>query len=249
MTAVFRHLGFLRLDGRNVRRDSLLSLVLISPLLLALALRTGYPAFERWAGAVHGLELAPHRGVLLALLVVLHVPFVFGMLGALLTLDDADDRALLALRVTPVSLGAYLTHRVIAVTLGAALGLVVAVPLAGLADGPPSTVWPAVALGATTAPLVTLAVLATASNKVEGMAVVKLLGLVVYLPLIIWVMDGPVAWALAAVPTFWPVRALQAGLDGRIDVLSLTAGTCHAAAAFAVLRRRSLRRWQGGGPV
>jgi len=243
VSAVGPVLAFLRLDATNVRRDSLLSVVLTSPVLLALVLRWGYPAAERWATAVHGFDLAPHRGLLLALLVVVHVAFIFGMLGALLVLDDADDRSLLALRVTPVTLAGYLGYRTAAVAVATALGLVIAVPLAGLVNGPPVEVWPALALTAACAPLVTLITLVAASNKVEGMAVIKLLGLPVYLPVLTWVVDAPWTWALAIIPTYWPVRALQAGLEGRIDAVALTGGTVYVAAVFVLLRRRYLQRW------
>lgn len=235
-------IAFARVDVRNVRRDSLLSVVVASPLLLAVALRAGYPAAERWAAITHGVQLGPHRGLLLGFLVVVHVAFIFGMLGALLVLDDADDRTLLALRVTPVTLEGYLGYRAAAVAILTLLGLALAVPLSGLASGLPLAVVPGLALTAVCAPIVTGVTVAMASNKIEGLAIVKAMGVPVYLPLVIWFTDAPWTWALAVIPTFWPVRAVWAGLDGRVDVAALAVGAAYAVALLVLLRRRILNR-------
>lgn len=235
-------LAFARVDARNVRRDSLLSVVMVSPLLLAVALRAGYPAAERWAAATHGLQLGAHRGLLLGVLVVVHVVFTFGMVGALLVLDDADDRTLVALRVTPVTLAGYLGYRSAAAAGASLVGLALAVPLSGLVNGLRLAVVPALLLTAVCAPLVTLATVALATNKVEGLATIKLLGVPMYLPLITWFTDDPRTWALAVLPTFWPIRALWAGLDGRLDATALSAGTAYAAVLLILLRRRALQR-------
>lgn len=235
--------AFARVDVRNVWREPLLSVIGASPLLLALVLRFGYPHAEQWAFAAHGLDVSAHRGFALALMVVLHVPFVFGILGALLVFDDIDDQTLLALRVTPVTVERYLGYRLAAVTAMSLLGLTVAVPLSGLAgDAPVLLLMPAVLLATACAPLTTLGALALASNKVEGLAVVKAIGLLFSLPLATWFTDAPWTWPLAVLPTFWAVRVLWGGLDGTVAVLAITVGVAYGALVAAVLARRVLRR-------
>ncbi|MFW6204072.1 MAG: hypothetical protein ACOC96_03825, partial [Actinomycetota bacterium] len=86
-----------RLDLRNLRSDALLLVALAGPLLLALALRLGYPAASDLIADRFGVELAPYRPVVLAALVLLHVPMMLGMVTSLLLLDDIDDRHLHAL--------------------------------------------------------------------------------------------------------------------------------------------------------
>lgn len=235
--------AFARVDARNVRRDSLLSVVGVSPLVLALVLRVGFPRGEQWVLGAHGLDVSAHHGFALGLIVVLHVPFIFGMVGSLLVFDDIDDGTLLAIRVTPVTLERYVGYRLAAVTAVSALGLSVAVPLSGLAgDAGVLVLLPAVLLSAVCAPLVTLAALALASNKVEGLAVIKALGVLFYLPLATWFTDAPWTRLLAVLPTYWPVRALWAGLDGAVDVLALAVGAAYSALLAAGLARRVRRR-------
>jgi fluoroquinolone transport system permease protein len=91
------------------------------------------------------------------------------MVGTLLILDDIDDRTVLILRVSPVTLPRYLTYRSVAVASVALLMLTITVPVSGLAPSLLS-VLPALVLAAAQAPLITLATTAAAGNKVEGLA-------------------------------------------------------------------------------
>jgi fluoroquinolone transport system permease protein len=187
-------------------------LIVVSPVLLALAARFGYPPLRDWLARVYEFDLDPYRPVLLGLVVVLHVPVAFGMAGALRVLDDVDDRVLMAIRVSPLTLPRYLRRRAGLVTLGALGGMAVAVPLSGL---PPVADWPAalsaVLLASLLAPLTMLAALAVAGNKVEGVAVLKLLGLPLYAPVAGWWLTGPAGWPFAVLPSWWVLRSLWTG--------------------------------------
>ena len=235
--------AFARTDARNVRREALLGIVLAAPLLLAVALRVGYAPAEAWIQASYGLDLAPHRPFVLAAALVLHLPLIFGMVGALLVLDDLDDGALRALRVTPLTLGRYLAYRVGAVAAARLVGLLVAVPLSGFVEAR-SLGWllPALVLAAALAPLMLLSALAIAGNKVEGLAVLKALGIPFMAPLAAWFVDAPWEALLAPLPAYWPVRALWAGLDARLDPLAVVLGVPILLVAGLALGRRVHRR-------
>lgn len=131
------------IDRRSAVRSALVAVVLTGPLLLAVALRLGYPPLAAYLRARFGLDLVPYQPVLLASVVVLHVPLIIGMVGGLLVLDDLDDRVVLVLRVSPVTVPRYLAYRVVAVALVALLMLCVVVPVSGLAAGlSPRWCWP-----------------------------------------------------------------------------------------------------------
>ncbi len=238
--------AFARADVRSVRRDSLLSIVVFAPVPLLLAVRFGLPPIERWAEQQHGLGLASERPVILGLLLLLQVPSMFGILGALLVLDDADDRTLLAVRASPVTLERYLAYRVAAVTVLALAGLAVTVPLSGMVPaGSLPAVAPALLVAALVAPLIMLLTTAVASNRVEGVAAMKALGLVVHLPLATWWLSGPWGWPLALIPTYWPLRSLWSGLEGRPAAVTLgtaALGVVASAVAGALLWRRTTAR-------
>lgn len=200
--------SLLRTDLATVRRDPLLVLIGVSPLLLALALRSGYPTARDWLVAAHGLDLDPYRPLLLAVAVTLHIPVVFGIIGALLVLDEVDSGAVAALRVSPLTASGHLGYRAALVTGATALGLAVALPLSGLAPpGDLLALAPGTVVAVLTAPLVTAGTLALAANKVEGVGVAKLLGVPLYLPVVSWWVGGPAGWLLAPLPTWWLLRS------------------------------------------
>ncbi|MFC4857776.1 hypothetical protein [Actinophytocola glycyrrhizae] len=225
------------IDRRTSVRSALILVVLAGPVLLAIALRLGYPPLAGYVTARFGVDLTPYQPILLASLVVLHVPLIIGMVGALLVLDDIDDRTVLVLRVSPVTVRRYLAYRVVAVAAVALLMLMVAVPVSGLAPDVPSTV-PALVLAAAQAPLITLATTAVAGNKVEGLAWLKILGLVPtgIAPAMWWLPDA-VQWPLRALPHYWTVGALWD--PGPVGLL---AGTVLTGIAATLLTWRILRR-------
>jgi fluoroquinolone transport system permease protein len=225
------------IDRRATARSALLIVVLAGPILLAVALRLGYPPLAACLRNRFGLDLAPYQPVLLASLVVLHVPLIVGMVGALLVLDDIDDRTVLILRVTPVTVPRYLAYRVIAVAVVALLMLAVTVPVCGLGPDLPG-VLPALALAAAQAPLITLATTAVAGNKVEGLAWLKILGLLpTGIAPAMWWLPDQAQWPLRVLPHYWTVDTLW-----HPNPLNLLAGAALTALVAASLARRTLHR-------
>jgi fluoroquinolone transport system permease protein len=237
--------AFWRTDVLSMRRDSLLPVLAAAPLLLALALRFGYPPAEGWLASAHGLDLVPFRPVLLAAAVVLHVPLMFGMMAALLVLEESDDRTLLAVRVSPITLERYLAYRLGVAAIATAVGLAVAVPLSGLvAPEQLAGTVPALIAAVALAPLMTLTVTAFAANKVEAITVVKLLGLPFYLPLAAWFITPPLQLVVAPFPSYWILRSLWTATP------LTTIGGATAALALALVLgiamwRRTVRRLGG----
>jgi fluoroquinolone transport system permease protein len=229
------------IDRRTTLRSALLTIVLTGPVLLAVALRLGYPPLATYLHTRFGVELAPYQPVLLASLVVLHVPLIIGMVGALLILDDVDDRTVLILRVSPVTVPRYLAYRTVAVAAVALLMLAVTVPVSGLAPSLPN-VLPALVLAAAQAPLITLATAAVAANEVEGLAWLKILGLLpTGIAPAIWWLPDPAQWPLLVLPHYWTVDTLwHPNLHGLLIGAALTA------LATTLLARQTLRRLNAG---
>lgn len=202
--------ALLHIDARTSVRSALLILVLPGPILLAVALRLGYPPLASYLHTRLGFDLTLYQPILLASLVVLHVPLIIGMVGALLIVDDIDDRKVLLLRVSPVTLSRYLAYRAISVAAVAMVTLAVAVPVCGLAPWRTiPTLLPALVLAAAQAPLITLATAAFAANKVEGLAWLKILGLLpTGIAPAIWWLPDPTQWPLRVLPHYWTVDIL-----------------------------------------
>ena len=228
-----RWLVFPRADVRNLTRDSMLGLVALSPVLLALALRFGYPPLAGWLRA-HGWDVTPYEPVFAIGAVVVHVPVSFGMVGALLVLDDLEDGVLGVVRTSPMGLGRFLAYRLLAVTTLSAGGVAVAAPLSGLV---PVSVLPALPVAVLLGPLMMVAMLAVAATRVQGVTAAKVLALPAYVPVAAWWLTGPAGWLLAPFPTSW-ITSFWADRNP----LELLAALVFLLAWLLVLARRAERR-------
>ncbi|NYE50544.1 fluoroquinolone transport system permease protein [Spinactinospora alkalitolerans] len=242
-------LRFARVDLLGVGRDPMLLVLLLAPALLAVALRFGYPPAVEHVRSSYGFDLAPHTPAALAAFVLLHVPMMFGVAGGLRAVEDIDEHVLPALRVSPLSLGAYFGYRMLVTALATLAGLAAALPIsamAGAAD--PADLAAAVLLASLQAPVLLLAMTALAGNKVEALVVVKGAGAVLVLvPVAMWVLPGGWWWPLLALSPAWPVLALPGYSDaGPHPLVSLAVGTLVTAATAAVLIRRTWRRLDAG---
>lgn len=239
---------FARVDLFGTGRDPLLLLMLGAPVLLALVIRFAFPAASEFVLGSYGFDLAPHTPVVLAALVLLHVPMMFGVVGGLRAVEDSDENVLLVLRASPVSVPAYLGYRTALVTALSLAGLAAALPLSGLmAPGWSAPVVVALVLAALQAPLLTASMTALSANKVEALVVVKGIGaLLVLTPVAAWVLPAPWNLLLLPLPPSWPALALPGYDAGPLGPwLCLAGGVLVAAAALALLLRRTVRRIEG----
>lgn len=199
-TAVFKALG--PIDARNVGRDEMLRWMVFLPLLLALLMRIGWPPLVRQLQASYQFDLSPYTTLLMSFLTI-GIPAVFGMVIGFLLLDERDEGSLIGLQVTPLSLNNYLVYRLgipIALTLVLVL---VGLPLAGITT---FSLGQLVLLGlvsAPMAPLLAVFLAAFASNKVQGFALSKGVGILFVAPLAAYFLGGTWQWALGLLPTFW----------------------------------------------
>lgn len=227
--------AYARADLRSIWRDPFTRLLLAGPLLLVVVVRLAEPGVARLLAAEAGVRAADHHPAAAGFLLLMLFPFLYGSLMGLLLLDERDGGILMALRVTPVSLRGYGLYRSALAAALTAVTLAVGLPASGLLTVPMAAALPAIALSALLAPLPAFLLAGFSANKVEGMAVLKAMGLPLFSPVVAGVVDAPWRWAFAVVPTFWPAETLwraDAGqtawpvaLVGAAYVLVLVAGS------------------------
>jgi predicted permease len=184
-------------DLRGILRDRLLFFLLAYSVVLAAIARAVVPLIP-----VEGLGLYLAPGV-----VIVGTLLVGSVLGLLLV-DEREARTWLLLRVLPVSdasLGLYLFG------LAWGLGLAAAVLCVAVYGHPvlrPGLFAAALAVAALGAPFLTLLLATLASNKIEAMALGKLLNFPVAMPLLAFVVPAPWQPALWWSPWYWIYLAL-----------------------------------------
>ncbi len=232
------------LDAGSLVADPLLRWMAAIPLIVALAVRGLLPLVLARVGALAGLDLGWLLAPLSAYAVVGIAPLVAGSVVGFLLLDQRDDRTLLALRVTPLPLGAYIAYRLAAPTAAAFLVTLAALAVAGgLGLGPAAALQAALA-AAPLAPLAAVALPALARNKVEGAALMKASSLALVAPLAALALGPGWGLALAALPTTWVARAVWALQAGEPAWPQIGAGWALSGlllAALLVLLRGALR--------
>jgi len=219
-------------DSRLLLRDPLLGWVILLPIGLALLLRVLIPAIGTALDRT-GFDLRPFHPLIMSGY-LMTAPGIVGMVVGFLLLDERDGRTLSALRVTPLSMRAYLAYRVTGPLIVGTLATLVGYPLVGIAPLPASVLVPIAAVAALSAPTLALILPIAAANKVAGFAVVKVMNVVSLLPTIAYFIPGPTQFVAGVLPTFWPMRALWAAAAGDSHLPFVGVGIVVAAITIAV---------------
>lgn len=207
----FRALG--PVDFRNIHRDPLLRWMVVYPLLLAALIRWGLPAVTGFLAGRYAFDLVPYFP-LLASFAVMMSPMLAGMVVGFLLLDQKDDSTLLAIRVVPLPLNAYLVYRLgIPVLIGFCTTLII-MPVSGIGVPDTGGLTLAALVAAPLAPLYALALAGFASNKVEGFALTKALGVLLAAPVLALFIPAPWRWCLGIVPHFWVSQVCRLSSTG-----------------------------------
>jgi fluoroquinolone transport system permease protein len=198
-------------DARGIYRDGFLLYLCVYAPLIAIVARLGVP----WIPIENlNLYLAPWLVILGASLAA--IIFGFGLI------EERERQTLLLLRVLPLSQAAHFAY--LAITTGL-LSCVVGLAAAAVfgqpvADLPHFLVM--VAVGSLVAPLGMLMLGVAATNKIEGMAVAKLVSSMSMVPALIFVVPSPWQILLAWSPHYWVYLGLLRAYAGEAQLEALT---------------------------
>jgi len=232
--------AFGRNDLRGVGRDSLLVGIFLAPLVWIAAVRFGTPPVTRMLAEDHQFDLTPYYPVILVGFLLLTSAIIVGAVTAMVVLEERDTHTLAAVQVTPASLGGYIGYRAVTAVVLTTLYVVGTITASGLLPGRlvPALV-PIGLLTGLSALVIALAILAIAKNKVEGIAAVRALGIIVAgLPLLPAFIDSNWDLAFGVLPTYWPAQAFLTASEGGTWWPYLLGGTVfHALVAWPLYRR------------
>ncbi|MEV4894344.1 hypothetical protein AB0K48_33655, partial [Nonomuraea sp. NPDC055795] len=174
--------AFGRHDLRTIRRDSVMVSVLLGPFLYA-AIMWFLPEFTAFAARMWGFDLRPYHSVIISAFCVIGPALLNGAVLALQLLDDKDQHTLSVLRVTPIPPATYPAYRAAVAGVLAAVTTLASIALSG--QVPASVLGPAAAVAVVTgvlAPVLGMLMASVARNKIEGLAVLRVVGMLVIPP-------------------------------------------------------------------
>jgi hypothetical protein len=203
----------LQKDARGIYRDGFLLYMCAYAPLLALGARAGVP----WI-PVENLDLYVAPWVVMLGASLIAIVAGFGLI------EENEHRTLLLLRVVPLSPQAHLTYLVtttgaLAFLLGLAAALSFGRPPADLTSFLLMT-----AVGSLVAPLGTLLLGLVAADKIEGMALAKILSALSFLPALVFVIPPPWQLLLVWCPYYWVYLGLLRAYAGEGQLPALAAG-------------------------
>lgn len=201
-----------------IRRDPMLILLLLAPFLAGTAFFFGLPVLASWLLPAFGFDLSPWYA-LADMLVLVLTPMLAGVLCGFLMLDERDEGVGLYYSVTPLGGAGYLFSRLMLPIVWSVVIAPVLMLLFSLSRPDMLRVLAIALTGSVFGSTCTLLLLAFAGNKVEGLAVSKMLGLFMLPMLVPFVTDSPWGVLAGIFPAYWmgalikgPLYALPAGL-------------------------------------
>ena len=197
-------------DARGIYRDGFLLYMCAYGPLVAIAARLGVP----WIPVENlALYLAPWLVTLGGSIAAIIVGF--GLI------EERERQTLLLLRVLPLSRGTHFGYLVISTgLLSCALGLVAAAVFGQpVADIPGFLLM--LAVGSLAAPLGMLMLGVAAANKIEGMAVAKLVSSMSIVPALVFVVPSQWQMLLAWSPHYWVYLGLLRAYAGETQLAAL----------------------------
>ena len=218
---------------RNVRRDSMLSWLAAFPILTALLLGWLVPLTD----ANLEVDLRPYYLLIMSVHAVLAAPVLIGFIVGMLLLDERDDGTLQAIRVTPLPMSRYLAWKLCLPVAVTTVLTLVGIRLADLIPFQFNYAAPAL-VGALWAPLLALAMVTFAKNKLQGFVLMRVLNLLILIPIAAWFLEAHWDPLLMVFPAFWPLKAFQLAARGESYLPHCVIGAIYYAALTVWLYRR-----------
>lgn len=202
----------IKAELRNMVRDKMYRFFAIYPIILGFI---GYLLIPYIDNRVPETSLVPE---IIVMFLILMTAYVFGALMGFTLLDDKDDKVLMSLKITPISVKYYVvTKLVISFFFGIIATIIFVVATNFLPD---AALWEIVLItivSSLQAPGVALIVNSFANNKVEGFVIMKLSGMILILPVVAFFVIEWQEIFLAFAPGFWSARMIEMELVPGLD--------------------------------
>ena len=202
-------------DLRGTYRDPLLVMIVVAPIIWTTGVAVLTPRFTAMLADRYQFDLVAYYPLILTAFLLLTSIIIVGGLAAFLVLDEVDAGTLTVLRVTPVPLSTLFTYRAVTVMAVTTVYVVATMSFSGILGR--GLVWSLVPIGllaGTSAVVTMLLILAMANNKIQGLAALRALGMLIAgLPCLPWFIDSNWSLAFGLLPPYWAAKAFWVASD------------------------------------
>lgn len=188
----------------QVRKDAILILLFLAPLLYGLMLRYGIPVIIKivYEKFQYELDLTPYY-LLFDILLSALTPFIYCFAAAFIILGEIDDGITKYLAATPLRKKGYLISRLGFPMFLSFIVTIVLMKIFSLSGLSIPLLLKISILTSIMGFIEALMVVSISNNKVEGMAISKLSGLILMGLPVPFFIQGGVQYVLSFLPSFW----------------------------------------------
>lgn len=232
--------AFGRNDIRGTYRDPLLVMIVAAPAIWTTGVALLTPMFTTMLIERYDFDLVPYYPLVLTAFLLLTSIIIVGGLASFLVLDEVDAGTLTALRVTPVPLSTFFTYRAATVVIVTTAYVIATMSFSGILEpGLMPALVPIGLLAGLSAVVTLLLIVAVASNKIQGLAMVRGLGMLIAgLPCLPWFIQSGWSVAFGVLPPYWAAKAFWVASDHGTWWPYLLGGVVYnAAIAWPLFRR------------
>jgi fluoroquinolone transport system permease protein len=202
----------MRMFFRQIRGDSMLYMLCFLPFLIAALFRFGIPFAETQLTAVlnTGAVLSGYY-LLLDLFLAVFAPYFLTFISAMVMLSEIDEHVAAYLIVTPVRRKGYVVSRL---AYPALLSVLVTALLTAFCALTEWTLWNTLLLSLMAALVclpVSMLIVSYSHNRVEGMALAKLSGLLLFGLPAPFFLTGGTEYLFCWLPSFWISKVFLSG--------------------------------------
>ncbi|MDD4125645.1 MAG: hypothetical protein PHW77_07990 [Eubacteriales bacterium] len=189
---------------KSVWGDFMLTACLVAPVLMGLVFKFRIPELETFLCGYFNKTavLAPYY-ILLDLMLSLMTPLMLCFSGVMIMLEELDDGIAKYLQVSPLGKTGYLFSRIGFIAVLSTVYNVIIPVIFTLSGMEITDIALSAVLNALISVVIGMFVLSFAKNKVEGMALIKLSGFMIFGFIAAFFIKTPAGYLAGVLPSFW----------------------------------------------
>lgn len=194
-------------DLRNTKREPTLLLMFVVPFIMLALIRFGLPALVDFVPV-----FGQYHKIIIAFFVLLNAVFP-GFILSFIFLDEKDLQLISVLRVTPVSLKGVLLSRILFMLVFGFMGSLLILFFNGATNYTLIQNLAIAILSALNVPFLVLFISTIAKNKVEGLTLLKVVNVILFIPVAVFFLENSWENLLAIFPAYWVFQFMDAGIN------------------------------------
>lgn len=194
----------------EIKHDFMLVACIVGPMFVGAIFKFLLPVLENVLCDYFSMEyiLSPYYDVFDMILVVM-TPIMLCFAGVMVILEEVDNGVMKYYAVTPVGRGGYLCSRLVIPVVVAVIYDVLLLLLFTSSHMELVMILALSVSGGLFANITSILVIAFAKNKMEGMALIKLCGILIIGIPASYFISGPVRYLFGVLPSFWMAELLE----------------------------------------